>query len=108
MAYRGSQDPDQTRNLIIAGILSVLILVGFEFFYNIPAQQRLQAAERAQAARQHAEQQQAGAPPAPAPLLAPEQAVAASAAQRVMIDTPAVDGSISLVGARLDDLNLKR
>lgn len=108
MAYRGSQDPDQTRNLIIAGILSVLILVGFEFFYNIPTQQRLQAAQRAQAAQQHSQQQQAGAALTPAPALPPERVVAASAAQRLAIETPAVDGSISLVGARLDNLNLRQ
>ncbi|MBS0385230.1 MAG: membrane protein insertase YidC, partial [Proteobacteria bacterium] len=107
MAYRGSQDPDQTRNLIIAGVLSVLILVGFEFFYNIPAQQRLQAAQRAQAAQQHSQQTEPAAV-APAPALPPEQVVASSAAQRVPIDTPAVDGSISLVGARLDNLNLRQ
>jgi len=108
MAYRGSQGPDQTRNLIIAGVLCVLILVGFQFFYNIPAQQRIQAAQRAQAAQQHSEQVQAGAPPAPAVALPPEQVIAASAAQRVSIDTPTVDGSISLVGGRLDNLNLRQ
>ena len=108
MAYRGSQDPDQTRNLIIAGVLSLLILLGFEFFYNIPAQQRLAAAQRAQAAQQHSQQAATGAPPAPAVALAPEQVIAASAGQSVMIDTPAVDGSISLVGGRLDNLNLKQ
>ncbi len=108
MAYRGSQDPDQTRNLIIAGVLSLLILLGFEFFYNLPAQQRLAAQRAQQAAQQHSQQVQPGAPPAPAAALPPEQVIAASAAQRVAIDTPAVDGSISLVGGRLDNLNLRR
>jgi YidC/Oxa1 family membrane protein insertase len=108
MAYRGSQGPDQTRNLIIAGVLCVLILVGFEFFYNIPMQQRLQAAQRAQAAQQHSQQSTAQTTPAPAVALPAEQVIAASAAQRVTIDTPSVDGSISLVGARLDNLNLRR
>src|SRR6185312_7874524 len=46
--------------------------------------------------------------PAPAAALPPEQVIAASAAQRVAIDTPAVDGSISLVGGRLDNLNLRQ
>ena len=106
MAYRGSQGPEETRNLIIAGILCVLILVGFEFFYNIPMQQRLQAAQRAQAGQQHS--QQVSPSSAPAVALPAEQVIAASAAQRVTIDTPAVDGSISLVGARLDNLNLRQ
>ena len=108
MAYRGSQDPDQTRNLIIAGVLSLLILLGFEFFYNMPAQQRLAAQRAQQAAQEHSQQVQPGAAPAPAAALPAEQVIAASAAQRVTIDTPAVDGSISLVGGRLDNLNLKQ
>jgi len=38
-------------------------------------------------------------------LLSRDDALAKS--QRVSIDSPAVDGSISLIGGRIDDLNLK-
>jgi YidC/Oxa1 family membrane protein insertase len=113
MQQRGGPGPDETRNILLAIVLSLAIFFGFEFFYNGPQREKLQAEERARVEAQiqeqpNAAQGQAGAdasaPSAPATR---EQTLAASAAARIAIDTPSVDGSISLAGARFDDLNLR-
>ncbi|HYD87091.1 MAG TPA: membrane protein insertase YidC [Vitreimonas sp.] len=112
MQNPGGPGPNDTRNVIIAIVLSALILLGFEFFYNAPLR-REQAQERARAEEQVRPQPgQAGADaePGQTPSAGPvprEQILGASAEARIAIDTGAVDGSISLEGARIDDLNLR-
>ncbi|MGD9966562.1 MAG: membrane protein insertase YidC [Hyphomonadaceae bacterium] len=115
MQNRGGIGPGETRNMIIAIALSLAIMLGFEFFYNGPQRERLQA-ERAQVEEQLRQDQAAQAPanvdgetPAPAQSgqMTREQALGAAGA-RVAIDTQEVDGSISLQGARIDDLNLRQ
>jgi YidC/Oxa1 family membrane protein insertase len=108
----GSPGPVETRNVIIAVVLSAAILFGFEFFYNGPLRERL-AAERAQTEQQvdTPASANAGAGAQPSQPVGPrprEEVLNASAAARIAIDTAAVDGSISLEGARIDDLNLRR
>jgi YidC/Oxa1 family membrane protein insertase len=112
MQQPGAPGPAETRNLIIAIVLSAAILLGFEFFYNAP-RARQAAQERAHAEEVLREQQpqtQAQTGDAPAPAATPaarEDLLSASASTRVSIDTAAVDGSITLEGARIDDLNLR-
>ncbi|HET8728240.1 MAG TPA: membrane protein insertase YidC [Alphaproteobacteria bacterium] len=109
--------PDQ-KNLILAIVASILILVGFQFLFP-PAP----LPEEASQARREAEAPPGGAPegvvdPTASPgrggaadsvvterleLTRPE-AIAQS--PRVRIDTPRLHGSLSLVGGRLDDLTL--
>lgn len=111
MQNPGGPGPDQTRNLIIAGVLSVAILLGFDLFYNAPLRAKVQ--ERAQAEetlrQQQQAEQQSAAPqqPGAAAQQAPT-APAAAPAPRIAIDTASVDGSISLEGARIDQLNLRQ
>jgi YidC/Oxa1 family membrane protein insertase len=116
MQNRGGIGPSETRNMIIAVVLSLAILLGFEFFFNAPQRARLEAEQRAQAEEVLREQQTAQTPtaaggetPAPASTgpVSREQALGA-ANTRVAIDTQEVDGSISLQGARIDDLNLRQ
>jgi len=113
MQYRGGPGPNETRNVLIAIVLSLAIFFGFEFFYNAPQRERLQAQERARIEAQiqgqpgRAQDEEGAGAPEPAAPATREDALAASAAARVPIDTPSVDGSISLAGARLDDLNLR-
>jgi YidC/Oxa1 family membrane protein insertase len=107
MMDRGGPHPEDTRNLIIAMVLIGAIIVGFQFFIDRPRQEKL-AAERARVERQiQAEQAERGETNTPAPPQTREEALTASAEQRVIIDTPSVDGTVSLIGGRIDDLNLK-
>ncbi len=111
MQHRGGPGPNETRNLLLAIGLSLAIFLGFEVFYNGPQRERMQAAERARIEaqidpEQPAPEDVAEAPTASAPRTR-EDVLMASAGQRIPIDTQSVDGSISLIGARLDDLNLR-
>ena len=113
------------RNTILAVILSGLVLIGWQYFFNMPQMEK-QRAQQAQIeqAKQAAQPgspagapatPQAGAPPAPttpgatqpasAPVVVNREA-AISAAPRIKIETPKISGSISLKGARIDDLAL--
>jgi YidC/Oxa1 family membrane protein insertase len=121
----GGMGPNETRNVILAIVLSLGIMLGFEFFYNGPQRERLAAEQRAQAEQQVQQQQAqaeqaatepgesgASAPgstgPASTGIVTRESALTSSAASRIVIDTGEVDGSISLQGARIDDLNLRQ
>jgi len=115
------------RNTILAVILSGLVLIGWQYFYNIPQMEKQRATQVApQAQTQQAQTtpaQNAGSSPAPqanspapsanapanvqAGSTAPvSRETAIAAAPRVKIDTPRLSGSISLKGARIDDLSL--
>ncbi|TGP51586.1 membrane protein insertase YidC [bacterium M00.F.Ca.ET.159.01.1.1] len=116
---------ENNRNFFITIALSVLILTLWQVFYMNPKmeQQREQARieqQRVEAQKKEAQGSNPGAAgtPAPAPGAIPtapggesvtvesrDQAIAAS--KRVKIDTPSLEGSINLTGARLDDLRLK-
>jgi YidC/Oxa1 family membrane protein insertase len=106
---------EQQRNLFIAIALSLAILFAFQFWFSPHPQQSAQppAQQQAQQAQQPAK---ANAPAAKAPSApglegaapagaAPREKVLAEA-PRARIATPRLNGSIDLVGARLDDLTL--
>src|ERR1700721_2314067 len=105
------------RNTILAVILSGLVLIGWQYFFNIPQMEKRRAAEQLQSelvkpeAGNPATPAQPGAAPTPsanapaanqpasnAPVIDRDAAIAA--APRVKIDTPRLTGSISLKGAR--------
>jgi YidC/Oxa1 family membrane protein insertase len=105
----------EKKNLIITIVLSAIIMIGWQYFYEMP---RLKEHQAQQAALQAAQQQQAAQAPAQqaAPSAAPSTGVAAPTATReealamsprIAIDTPRLHGSIALKGGRLDDLVLK-
>src|SRR5437879_647217 len=111
------------RNTILAVILSGLVLIGWQYFFNIPQMEKQRAAQQAQSEMVKPAPQpgstttpQTGTAPAPsANAPATNQPASAApvsrdsaiaAAPRVKIDTPRVTGSISLKGARIDDLAL--
>jgi YidC/Oxa1 family membrane protein insertase len=115
------QKPPDSRNLYLAIGLSLAFLLGWEFLIMAPRQ----AAEKA---RQDAiKREQAASQPAPGVAgagpnvsqtgtpgltrsgaigLPRDQALSLSG-QRIIFDTPSIDGSISVRGARIDDLKLK-
>ena len=106
------------KNMILAIVLSVLILLGFQFFVEQPRvnQERQQAQEQAQQSGSTAPVPGQGQGTAPAPGVPGGGSAAAAAAQsreaalgltpRVRIDTPRIKGSIALKGARIDDVVL--
>ncbi|RUM98824.1 membrane protein insertase YidC [Pseudaminobacter arsenicus] len=118
---------ENNRNFLITIALSVLILTLWQVFYMNPRIEREREVARIEAERVEAQKPtQPAAPgvggsdvPAPAPGSMPgipgsdggatqagrDQVLAGS--QRVQIDTPSLDGSINLTGARIDDLRLK-
>jgi YidC/Oxa1 family membrane protein insertase len=113
------------RNTILAVILSGLVLIAWQYFYNMPQMEK-QRAQQAQseltkpvpqpgatttpgAAPQPGAAPSASAPGATQPASAPtvvDRDVAIGAGPRIKIETPRVSGSISLKGARIDDLAL--
>ena len=95
------------RRLFLAVLISVAILVGFEWLMPRQSHQAL----RSQAS-QSTRSTPAGDAPRPVTDLAPPGTQPASIPappheQRLTIDAPRVQGSIDLVGARLDDLLLR-
>ena len=120
----------ENRNTILAVILSGLVLIAWQYFYNIPTMEKQRAAQQAELAQKQAANPTAtpatpanptgtpatpgtptqapipGAPATAAPVQSRASAIAAS--PRVKIDTPNISGSISLTGARIDDVALVR
>jgi YidC/Oxa1 family membrane protein insertase len=100
---------NDNRNLIVAFVLSALVLLGWNWFVARPQMQAEQARHAyAQKENVHAEARPTHVAAAQGPgLLSRSQALAASGA-RLRIDTPTLDGTLRLSGARFDDLRLKR
>ena len=93
------------RNLVLAIVCSALLVIGYQIFYELPKQQALE--------------EQALLEQKDLILTAPEQTsnnekIAETSIQqteivnapRITIDTPSIEGSISLAGARIDDIVL--
>ncbi|HLX16582.1 MAG TPA: membrane protein insertase YidC [Bradyrhizobium sp.] len=109
------------RNTILAVILSGLVLLGWQYFFNIPQMEKQRAAQLAQS-QMTKPAPEPGNEPAPQAGNAPSanapannqsastatvsRDTAIAAAPRVKIETPRLSGSISLKGARIDDLSL--
>lgn len=100
----------EQRNMILAIVISMVILLGWQFFL---------APEPAPPSEQQQAQQQAGAPagqggvqvPGAAPglptlSLPKDRTAALNESQRIQIRTKRLTGSIRLQGARIDDLTL--
>jgi YidC/Oxa1 family membrane protein insertase len=114
------------RNTILAVILSGLVLIAWQYFYNVPQMEKQRTEAQKQAELQKSTPQatpgttpQAGPTPAPsatapattqpasaAPVIS--RAAALEATPRIRIESPRISGSISLKGARIDDLALEK
>ena len=108
MPPNAPNDPDQTRNLIIAMVLMLAVLFAYQTFYAGPQQEAREAAQAEAAARQAEADAQRETLGVDTPVIAPTVEAALASDARVPFDGPGVDGSINLAGARIDDLNLKR
>ncbi|MEL6387425.1 MAG: membrane protein insertase YidC [Pseudomonadota bacterium] len=103
------QDPNQQRNFLVAMVLMLGFVWAYQAFVIDPEIQARQAAQEAAAAREA----ELNPPDATSlaiddALVAPTVEAALGTDDRVTFDSPGVDGSINLTGARIDDLNLKR
>ncbi|WP_108819427.1 membrane protein insertase YidC [Pseudovibrio sp. Alg231-02] len=113
---------NDNRNMIVAIVLSLVVLLGWQYFIAGP---QLEAQQEAQQAQLADDAQQAGSS---SPVALPEgasgqvaapgtdsgtaaqsfvsRAQALAASPRLTIDTPSLSGSVNLKGAKLDDLRL--
>jgi len=117
------------KNTILAIVLSLLVVIGWQYFIGYPQMQRqeqqaqLKQQERtqvqpgaAQSTTPQSTTPQAGAPQANAPLpnapaaapTAASRAAVINSSARVAISTPRLRGSIDLKGGRVDDLSLEQ
>jgi YidC/Oxa1 family membrane protein insertase len=98
---------NDNKNMILAIALSALVLLGWGFLSEkfLPAQQPPPKVENGKV--QPAPEPQAGPAPASSAQLRDRGRVLRES-PRVMIQTPALQGSINLKGARIDDLVLVR
>ncbi len=90
----------ESKNLLLAAILSFAILFGWQYFYERP---RLEQAQRIAALKQ---KETATQKPAVAPLPPMTRQEAVNQGGRVHISTAQLHGSITLKGLRFDDLTL--
>ncbi len=101
---------NDAKNLLLAMGLSLLVIVGWNHFYGAPKiqqarQTQSQLNDIARDPTAPAAEPGAVAPQQPAAPLSRAQALAES--PRLVIDTKSLSGTLSLKGARLDDLALK-
>jgi YidC/Oxa1 family membrane protein insertase len=115
---------DDQKNLFLAIGLSILVIIGWQYFYAQPQIERQKQERLAQQAAQPSATPQPGGSTAPTAPGTPAQPAATPSApgapaspavnrdaalagsERVQIETPRLKGSIALKGARLDDLIL--
>ena len=115
------QHPQDNKNLLLAIVLSLVVMVGWNYFYGVPQ------VEKSRQAAQNAQTQPAspsaapatpsqptpsgtaaspGVVPPPTVLLSREKAIAND--KRVLIETPALKGSIALKGGLFDDISFAK
>ena len=108
MQQKDKMHPEDLRNLVIFGLISIVLWFAYTHFVLDPQKERMRAAQKVQQAAILEEQKGAGlVEKAERPL---EDIIADDRAQgmRVEINSDLVFGSINLVGARLDHLGLKK
>ena len=113
---------DDSRNTILAILLSVVVLVAWQYFVGIPQMEKQREQAKRDAAQRTEQTQPApttpGQPPRPATGTQPTPGTAVvrpgaatreaalGTTLRVAIETPRIKGSIALKGARIDDVAL--
>jgi YidC/Oxa1 family membrane protein insertase len=98
--------PIDSKNMIMAVVLSMLIVFGWQYFYLVPQQKKAQELAATQQTQTQSQTTSAAVPGATAAALVTRDA-ALKQTSRLTIDTPELSGSINLTGAQIDDLHLK-
>jgi YidC/Oxa1 family membrane protein insertase len=100
---------EESRNLILAIVLSAIVLIGWNYFFAPKPHPQLSANAPVGAGTANPAANSAAAPqsaPAVADVVKPRDEVLA-ATSRVKLDAPGVGGSINLVGGQIDDVFFK-
>ncbi len=97
---------DNARNTILFIVITVAILIGYQMLVLQPQADRRQAELEARGATP-AEQAEEGTALRPESTIFTDRRTAQASGPRVPVDTPTMQGSLSLRGARIDDLYLK-
>jgi YidC/Oxa1 family membrane protein insertase len=99
---------NENRNLILAVVLSLIVMIGWQYFVAGPQMKAEQAKQQTHAAQAEKPSGPPGAPQGTSVMahLTRGQALKAQG-PRIAIETPSVDGTLLLKGARFDDLRLK-
>ncbi len=92
-------DEQNNKNLILATVLSMMVLLVWMVFFPAP--------EPVVDPNAGAVATDAAAPPVADTLAGPEAATPLATAARLTIDTPRLQGTISTLGGRIDDLQLR-
>jgi len=114
-------DQENQKNLLLAIVLSLAVLLAWQFFYVAPRQEQERQARLRQEQTKAKEQPVPSAPktdqpvqpsvaPAPSTAMAPAMTrqEALDKSTRVSIEAPSLKGSISLKGGRIDDVVLRK
>ncbi|MEQ9143145.1 MAG: membrane protein insertase YidC [Parvibaculaceae bacterium] len=108
----------ENRNFLLAAVLSMAVLLGWQYFFIEPQMEAEEAAQAERAAQAEAAAESSvpqvleSTPNAPGQnasgslLTGLPRDLALAQSERVTIETPLVAGSISLTGGRIDDLQL--
>jgi YidC/Oxa1 family membrane protein insertase len=105
--------PGINNNMLLTLALMALVVVGWQYFVVRP-EMKTEQAHQAALAHQEKTQPQLAAPAANVPGMAPSSthmgrdAALKAEGARVAINSPLLDGSIALKGAKFDDLRLKK
>ena len=100
---------NETRNMILAVVLSALVLLGWSMLSNrlLPPTSGPQT-QRVEQGKVVPTPQPAADPGADGPTAIRARSIVLGGTPRVKIDTPSLRGSLNLTGARIDDLSLVR
>jgi YidC/Oxa1 family membrane protein insertase len=96
------------KNVLLAVVLSIGVLFAWQFFFATPHIEAERQAQKEDVQRVGTQSPgEAFAPPAPGVTAEITREQALSASPRIRIDSQRLSGSLSLQGARIDDLSLK-
>jgi YidC/Oxa1 family membrane protein insertase len=95
------------KNFILAIVLSMAIIFGWQYFYAVPTQKKLETQTTSQGVTKNPQEQPGATVPGTTQQVTVPRDQAISATKRIKIDTPVIDGTLNLVGAQFDDIRLK-
>src|SRR5688572_26119100 len=95
------------KNFILAIVLSMAIIFGWQYFYAVPTQKQAETQTTNQGTTTNPQAQPGATVPGTSPSAIIPRETAIASAKRIKIDTPLIDGTINLTGAQFDDIRLK-